>query len=81
LRMSASITPIQPLLVGGARRAAAISDELFGKGIYITAIRPPTVPRHTARLRISLTAAHTEAQVDHLLSTLSDIGMLHDRDF
>jgi 8-amino-7-oxononanoate synthase len=81
LRVSASITPIQPLLVGDARQAAAISDELFGKGIYISAIRPPTVPRHTARLRISLTAAHTEAQVDHLLSALSDIGLLHDRDF
>lgn len=73
LTVTASSTPIQPLLIGAARRAAEISDELFERGIFIAAIRPPTVPRHTARLRISLTAVHTEAQVDYLLSALSDL--------
>lgn len=71
LTVTSSRTPIQPLLIGDARRAVELSDELFGKGIFIAAIRPPTVPRHTARLRISLTAAHTEEQIDRLLSALS----------
>lgn len=74
LAASPSSTPIQPFHIGDARRASKISDTLFEKGIFIAAIRPPTVPRHTARLRISLTAAHTEGQVDHLLSALSDLA-------
>ena len=79
LRISTSTTPIQPLLVGDARRATAVSDELFHRGIIVAAIRPPTVPRHTARLRISLTAAHTEGQVDHLLSALADLTLDRER--
>ena len=73
LSVTETITPIQPLLIGAARRATEISEQLFAKGIFIAAIRPPTVPKNTARLRISLTAAHTEGQVDHLLSALSDL--------
>jgi 7-keto-8-aminopelargonate synthetase and related enzymes len=68
-----SITPIQPLIIGDPLRAAEISDLLLKRGIYVAAIRPPTVPRGTARLRISLTAAHTEDQVDHLLTALSEV--------
>jgi len=79
LRISAgpAPTPIQPLLIGDARQSVAVSDELFDRGIFVAAIRPPTVPRHTARLRISLTAAHTEEQVDYLLSALADSGLSH----
>jgi len=73
LPVTDSVTPIQPLRIGDPRRAVELSDALFEKGIFITAIRPPTVPKNTARLRISLTAAHTEEQVDHLLSVLSDL--------
>jgi 8-amino-7-oxononanoate synthase len=73
LAASPGSTPIQPLLIGDAQRAVEISDDLFEKGIFIAAIRPPTVPRNTARLRISLTAAHTEEQVDRLLSALSNL--------
>ena len=66
-------TPIQPLHLGDTRRATEISELLFAKGIFVAAIRPPTVPKHTARLRISLTAAHTEGQIDQLLSVLSGL--------
>lgn len=61
---------IQPLLVGDARRAVAISEQLKSRGILISAIRPPTVPAGTSRLRITLTAAHTESQVDQLVDEL-----------
>ncbi|MGH8120893.1 MAG: 8-amino-7-oxononanoate synthase [Gammaproteobacteria bacterium] len=73
LRIADSITPIQPLLVGNSRRATELSEALFAQGIFVAAIRPPTVPKNTARLRISLTAAHTEGQIDQLLSVLSDL--------
>jgi 8-amino-7-oxononanoate synthase len=55
-----SWTPIQPLIVGEAARALALSTALQERGILISAIRPPTVPAETARLRITLSAAHTE---------------------
>lgn len=66
-----SSTAIQPLLIGSAGKTMATSKKLFEKGFYVTAIRPPTVPRGTSRLRITLTAAHNEEQVDRLLDTLS----------
>ena len=72
LPVTDSRTPIQPIFIGDPRRATEISDQLFKKGIFIAAIRSPTVPKHTDRLRITLTAGHTEAQIDHLLSALSD---------
>lgn len=68
-----SSSPIQPLLVGDAARAMALSEALRGEGLLVGAIRPPTVPRNTARLRITLTAAHDERQVDRLLLALRDV--------
>jgi len=67
-----SASAIQPLLVGDTRRAVALSERLRDRGLLISAIRPPTVPRGTSRLRITLSAAHSEAQVDRLLSELAD---------
>lgn len=67
-----SDTPIQPLLVGSNERALTISQDLFEHGFLVTAIRPPTVPENTARLRITLTAAHTETHVDRLLEALAN---------
>ncbi len=66
-----SSTAIQPLVVGEADAAVALADELWRDGIWVPAIRPPTVPRGTARLRISLSAAHTEVDVDRLLAALA----------
>ena len=71
LPLLASPTAIQPLLVGGARAALALSEALWQEGLWISAIRPPTVPQGTARLRITLSAAHTEAQLERLLDALA----------
>lgn len=68
--LSTSLTPIQPLIVGDSEQALALSQHLFDAGILVTAIRPPTVPVGTARLRITLTAAHSFSQLDQLLEAL-----------
>ncbi len=67
-----SETAVQPLLVGDAGRALALAEALKARGIWITAIRPPTVPAGSSRLRITLSAAHSEAQVDRLLMALDE---------
>jgi 8-amino-7-oxononanoate synthase len=65
-----SLSPIQPLVLGSSARALAVSEQLFAAGFWVAAIRPPTVPRGAARLRITLSAAHSDQQVDALLATL-----------
>lgn len=65
-----NLTPIQPVLLGSSGSATAMADALREEGLLVPAIRPPTVPEGTARLRITLSAAHTEAQVDRLLDAL-----------
>ena len=74
LPLMASDTAIQPLLVGPDDLALAMSRALEEKGILVSAIRPPTVPEGTSRLRITLSAAHSEAQVDQLLDALEDVA-------
>lgn len=71
LPLTESTTPIQPLLVGSSERAIALSQALQEQGILVTAIRPPTVPQGSARLRITLTAAHTQQHVEQLLMALT----------
>ncbi len=68
-----SATPIQPLLLGDSVSALAASAALRERGIYVTAIRPPTVPAGTARLRITLSAAHSVADIDRLLAALEAV--------
>ncbi|MHC1480756.1 8-amino-7-oxononanoate synthase [Frateuria aurantia] len=70
LPLMPSQTPIQPLLLGDAGRAAVASQSLAEAGLLVTAIRPPTVPKQQARLRITLSAAHTMTQIDQLLDAL-----------
>ena len=74
LRVTDSTTPIQPMILGRAEDALSASAKLSAAGFRVTAIRPPTVPEGTARLRITLSAAHTESQVDGLLSALEAAG-------
>ena len=73
LPLAASATPIQPLLAGSSARALAWAEALERAGLLVPAIRPPTVPEGTARLRITLSAAHTEADVDRLLAALAEL--------
>ncbi|WP_455218953.1 8-amino-7-oxononanoate synthase [Kaarinaea lacus] len=63
-----SKTPIQALIIGDADRAVALSQQLLQKGILISAIRPPTVPENSSRLRITFSALHEDSDVDLLLS-------------
>lgn len=67
-----SSTPIQPLILGHDRRAVDVSAALAERGFWVAAIRPPTVPEGSARLRITLSAAHSNDDVDHLLAALQD---------
>jgi len=67
-----SSTPIQPIMVGDTRKALQMADQLRQKGILITAIRPPTVPANSARLRVTFSANHTHEDLDRLLQALAD---------
>ena len=73
-----SETPIQPIMVGEARQALALSDGLRKQGILVTAIRPPTVPQGSARLRVTFSAAHTPEQVSLLLAALERVRDLRE---
>ena len=73
-RLLPSATPIQPLIVGDNRAVVALSEALLEQGIWVPAIRPPTVPAGTARLRISLSAAHGIEDIDRLLHTLHSLA-------
>ncbi len=70
----ASATPIQPLLLGDAATALDVAEQLWQRGLWVPAIRPPTVPQGTARLRISLSAAHSEADVLALCEALNEVA-------
>lgn len=72
LPLHESFTPIQPLLLGDNRRALEVSAALEQRGYLVTAIRPPTVPEGQARLRITLSVDHGEADVDGLLAALAE---------
>jgi len=70
LELMPSPSPIQPILLGDNRKAMAFSEALLDAGILVGAIRPPTVPQGSARLRVTFSAAHEDAQVDRLLNEL-----------
>ncbi|QTL34862.1 aminotransferase class I/II-fold pyridoxal phosphate-dependent enzyme [Pseudoalteromonas viridis] len=67
-----SDTAIQPIVLGSADNALAAQQQLKERGIWLTAIRPPTVPQNAARLRVTLTAAHTTQDIDALLYALKE---------
>ena len=73
LQLMDSFTPIQPILIGDSERAMRLSRLLRERGLLVTAIRPPTVPRGSARLRVSLSAAHTAAHVAQLIDALREL--------
>ena len=73
-RLLPSETAIQPLILGANADALSVSEALWRRGLWVPAIRPPTVPRGGARLRITLSAAHAEADVDTLLAALGEVA-------
>jgi 8-amino-7-oxononanoate synthase len=72
LALMPSPTPIQPVVLGDEASTLAVAAHLEQNGFLVGAIRPPTVPRGSARLRITFSADHTEQQVEDLLSALDD---------
>jgi 8-amino-7-oxononanoate synthase len=71
LALTDSTTAIQPLALGDAAWALDASQRLLAQGFLVPAIRPPTVPEGTSRLRVSLSAAHTRDDVERLASVLA----------
>ncbi|MAR92010.1 MAG: 8-amino-7-oxononanoate synthase [Pseudomonadota bacterium] len=71
LSLLPSTSAIQPLVLGEPEQALAVSERLLAEGFLVGAIRPPTVPAHSARLRITLSAGHRPEDVDRLLESLS----------
>ena len=73
LRLATSSTPIQPVIVGDERAALAASAALLDAGYFVPAIRPPTVPAGSSRLRFTFSAAHSDADLERLLAALSTL--------
>jgi len=73
LKLLPSLTAIQPLIVGENDAAVSLSKALWEGGLWVPAIRPPTVPKGTARLRLSISAAHTEGDITQLIAALKEL--------
>jgi 7-keto-8-aminopelargonate synthetase-like enzyme len=73
-KLGASATPILPLMVGEAQPAMDLAEAMLNRDVFVTAIRPPTVPAGTARLRVTPTAEHTRADLDEALAAFTASG-------
>lgn len=73
ITLGTSETPIQPILLGSAESAMRACNALLERGFFVAAIRPPTVPADTSRLRVTLSAAHRDADVEALVAALANI--------
>ena len=71
LPITSSETPIQPVVLGTSSAALKVSQDLLGQDILVQAIRPPTVPRHQARLRVTLCTTHSHTHIDRLVECLA----------
>lgn len=74
-RIPAGFTPIIPLIVNDAGRAEALSGALLDKGVFIPAVKAPSVPARQARLRLTISAAHSDEELDNALNVLASVGM------
>ena len=74
--LSPSVSPIMPILVGDAETALSFAEHLFIEGVYVPAIRPPTVPDETSRVRVTVTSEHTASHIDQALSAFQRAGEL-----
>jgi len=73
-RMTETVSPIIPILVGDAQRTLAFAEQLLAYGVYASAIRPPTVPNETSRIRVTVTSEHTTHQLDEALRAFELAG-------
>lgn len=73
VELVATDTPIKPVLVGDSQRAVAMSEQLRDRGIWVSAIRPPTVPVNSSRLRITLTANHEPSDIRQLANAINEV--------
>jgi 7-keto-8-aminopelargonate synthetase-like enzyme len=69
----ASESPILPLIIGDAKKCMKFSEQLLANGVFAQGIRPPTVPPGTSRLRITLMATHTAAQIERALKVFEEV--------
>ncbi len=72
--IGASASPIIPIIIGRADRALAFAEQLFSNGVFAPAIRPPTVPESTSRIRVTVTSAHTSEQIDRAVTAFRRAG-------
>jgi glycine C-acetyltransferase/8-amino-7-oxononanoate synthase len=73
-RMTASVSPIMPILVGDAEKANAMAEKLLTHGVYAPAIRPPTVPEGPSRIRVTVTSEHSASHIDQALAAFDQAG-------
>ena len=73
-RLTESVSPILPVLIGRAETALAFAEQLLDQGVYAPAIRPPTVPEGSCRIRVTVTAEHTPEQIDMALAAFERAG-------
>ena len=73
-RLLPSPTAIQPIVVGDNHAVVALAEALYSRGLWVPGIRPPTVPQGSARLRVSLSAAHTTEHVERLVDALRELA-------
>ncbi len=73
-RLTGSASPILPIIIGEAQQTVAMADRLLELGVYAPAIRPPTVPKETSRIRVTVTSEHSRAQLDRALAAFRQAG-------
>jgi 7-keto-8-aminopelargonate synthetase-like enzyme len=73
-RLTGSASPILPIVIGDAQQTMALSGRLLELGVYAPAIRPPTVPKETSRIRVTVTSEHSRAHLDRALAAFKQAG-------
>ncbi|MGH7254497.1 MAG: 8-amino-7-oxononanoate synthase [Nitrospirales bacterium] len=73
-QLTNTVSPILPVLIGKADLALAFAERLLALGVYAPAIRPPTVPKETSRIRLTVTADHTRPQLDAVIQAFAEVG-------
>lgn len=73
-RLTETVGPILPILIGDAAKALAFAEKLLAQGVFAPAIRPPTVPQSTSRIRVTVTSEHTPEQIDEALHAFDSAG-------